>query len=169
MSIHVISLKEYWFNESNEVNDQRQKFINHCLDQIVAPDSIFCKTKELIFGKESILKLIEYGDYIFLSVDKKTKKVDAFAVCMDKNVLKPNVWLDQIMDKHGTFEIALICSVVPQKAKKVFDTVVRFAKKILLRNQIQLESLNIPKLIQLYESWGFVQTDSKNHILTFKL
>lgn len=167
-SIELFSLKEYWFYESRDVKTDRQNFINACIDQILDPKSAFCQTREIQFKTNVFQTQIEYGDYLVVALDDNDI-VTAFAVCADHPNPKFNLWSDFVTEVHGYFEVSVICSIRPNQAKPMFDTMVAFAQKTLLRRFVTLQSLDIPKLLETYKSWGLVEKNKKHHIFEFNL
>jgi hypothetical protein len=164
----VFSLKDYWFHESQDVKSERQNFLNRCIDQILDSESRFCRNREVQFSLEGFRSQIEYGDYLFVAWDE-TDGVSAFAIGQDHPDPHYGLWSNSVTHTHGYFEVSVICSIRPKHAKSLFDLIVLFARQTLLRYHVQLQSLDIPKLLDTYRSWGLIETDPKHHIFEFNL
>jgi len=148
--IELISLKSYWHNEFLDKQDAQQIKANQYIDTITTGE--FCKTKELKFTSMSVLRMLEFGDYLFVNVVKN--RLVSFAVCTD-HPGKYHIWGKEFASKHGHLQIDLMCSIVSNESRPLFLAIQNFAKTVLFRLSLQLVPLNIPKVKELYESWGF--------------
>jgi hypothetical protein len=161
----LISLKTYWEKELKKNKSKEQVQINRILDQILDSKNEFCAKGG--FQKQDLLLNIEFGDYLFYSLDKG--KVNAFAITVDQPG-SYDIWDPTLYAKpHGVFYISVICSQVKGKGFSILEEMKHYARDILLRTSLRLTYIDVPKLILTYKSWGFMITNRSKHEMTLEL
>jgi hypothetical protein len=163
--IEVISLKIYWDREKSNVTTSEQKQHNVWIDQVLSDADGLCnKAPYLAFSQYDKQQMIEFGEYLFLSLTDNN--VDGFAVCVDYPSPSWSIWNEQkFSDPHGMVEISLLCSKLPGSGAKIIEEIKRFASSVLLRKQIELtvvKSIDNQSLLQYYEKLGFITMKNKS-------
>ncbi len=147
--VEVISLKVYWWLESSGQSNEKQ---NHWIDFIL-------KQEYSIFKAKYIHLALEYADYLFIGFSKE--EIVSFAFCSDRPDPRYNLWSKHVSNKHGSLTISLIISSWKNSqkgfGKPLLFFMEHFAQSILVRQQINLMSLRIPKLRNYYLGCGYTE------------
>lgn len=160
MNIQFISLKIYWEKERLKLEQD----IHNCwIDQIVLPESgLYARASDGSIHPDDCRRAIEFGEYLFVSVNNKTNNVNAFAICVDHATINYNIWQnDKFSAVGGSFEISLICSKIRGQGAILINAIKNFSKFTLFRTHIQLiVNKKNKKLIEYYKSHGFESKSS---------
>ncbi len=147
ISFCEVPLKWYWYCESGgKGHATTQKRWNALIDEILL------KWKSSVFDKADVVKAIEYGDYLFVAL--QNSKIVAFAICQDHPSADYCLWKPNYAQKHGMFEISLICSAKRGTGTALITHIETFAMTVLLRSHLFLAAIN-DKLVAHYTTLGF--------------